>query len=521
MTSRAKKRVRFGPFEADLGTGELWKSGLRQKLGGQPFEILATLLASPGELVTREELQKKIWPADTVVDFSHGLNAAVNKLRDALADDPDRPRYIETMPRRGYRYIGPPVELASMRTAPALNPELAGSAQNPEPVVASAPDTWTEAAFAGRAPAKSDSVGGGILLGQPPSLDPRLRSSPGHSPRPVWRYAAAGLALLFFGIICVVAYETWENAALDRNQKELNIAADAVRIQGSEVHKPEKLEIARKAKERGEHLSTALQPARIPGIWQTRLTRSEDGAEARKLIVAVQGRTEGPQPSPDGKKLAFMSDRSGALEIWTSNADGSHVKQLTHLGACGSPQWSPDGRWIAFDSYGRSGSRVYVVSATGEPVTAPIEANMESFVPRWSRDGKWIYFAGDSQIWKVALAGGPAIQMTRGGGFAAYESYDGKTLYFAKTRDEYPEVWEMPVSGGGEKLLSPLLRPSTWANWTVTESGILYLNRDAGETYSVEFYDFATRGVRPVTTLQSPSFWLAASREGRSIWYGQ
>jgi DNA-binding winged helix-turn-helix (wHTH) protein len=523
MTSGAKKRLRFGPFEADLGTGELWKSGLRQKLGGQPFEILATLLASPGELVTREELQKKIWPADTVVDFSHGLNAAVNKLRDALGDDPDAPRYIETMPRRGYRYIGPPVELASMRTTPTLNPELVVSAEQ-EPVVVSAPHTSTEVPLALQTSAKSDLVGSKILLSQPPSLGPGLRSSSGSGTRPVLRYAAGILALLFFGIICVVAYKTWEtaqNEALERHQKELNIGADTVRIQGLEIQKPGTLEIAKKAKERGEHFSAALQPARIPGIWQTRLTRSEDGAEARKLIVAVQGRTEGPQPSPDGTKLAFMSDRSGQLEIWVSDADGSHVRQLTHLGSCGSPQWSPDGRWIAFDSYGRSGSRVYVVSATGEPVTAPIEANMESFVPRWSRDGKWIYFAGDSQVWKVALAGGPAIQLTRSGGFAAYESYDGKTLYYAKTRNEYPEVWEMPVTGGPEKLISPLLRPSTWANWTVTESGILYLNRDVGETYSVEFYDFATRGVRPVTTLQSPSFWLAASREGRSIWYGQ
>jgi DNA-binding winged helix-turn-helix (wHTH) protein len=523
MTSRTKKRVRFGPFEADLDTGELWKTGLRQKLGGQPFEVLATLLASPGELVTREELQKKVWPADTVVDFSHGLNAAaVNKLRDALADDPEAPRYIETMPRRGYRYIGPPVELASPETAPTPNPERAAvSAENHLAVVASAPGTSTAGAVPVQASANGDSGGGATLLSRPPSPDPGLSRASGHGTPAVWRYAAAGLALVFFGILSVVAFKTWESAALRRYQRELNIEADAVRMQGSELARPGKLEIARKAKERGEHRSAPLQPARIPGIWQTRLTRSEDGAEARQLIVAVQGRTEGPQPSPDGKQLAFMSDRSGALEIWMSNADGAHVKQLTHLGSCGSPQWSPDGRWIAFDSYGPSGSRVYVVSATGEPVTAPIEANMESFVPRWSRDGKWIYFAGDSEVWKVALAGGPSIQMTHSGGFAAYESYDGKTLYYAKTRDEYPEVWEMPVSGGAEKLLSPLLRPSTWANWSATESGILYLNRDTGETYAVEFYDFATRGVRPVTTLQSPSFWLAASREGRSIWYAQ
>jgi len=113
------------------------------------------------------------------------------------------------------------------------------------------------------------------------------------------------------------------------------------------------------------------------------------------------------------------------------------------------------------------------------------------------------------------------VQMTRGGGFAAYESYDGKMLYYAKNRWEYPEVWGVPVDGGEERLISRLLRPSTWANWTVTESGILYLNRDVGDGYSVEFYDFATRGVHPVATLQNPSFWLAASREGRAIWYGQ
>jgi DNA-binding winged helix-turn-helix (wHTH) protein len=528
MTSGAKKRVKFGPFEADLGTGELWKNGLRQKLGGQPFEILAALLAAPGELVTRGELRKKIWPADTVVDFSHGLNAAVNKLRDALADDPEAPRYIETMPRRGYRYIGPPVELASARPAPALSPEPTLPVENHEPVAVTAPGTSTEGGIATQAPAKSGTGGGETLPIRQPSLNPGPRSTTPRRSRFVLRFAAAGLALVFFGIICLVAYKGWENArneALERQQKELMIRSEILRAQALEIHNPEKLEIAKKAKEHREYAAEVPPRVSPPGIWHTQLARSEDGVAARKLILALQGRTEGPQPSPGGKRLAFMSDRTGTLEIWISDADGSNAKQLTHLGACGSPQWSPDGRWIAFDSYGASGSRVYVVSAVGEPLMAPIEADMESFVPRWSRDGKWIYFAGDgsggTQVWKLALTGGPAMQMTRNGGFAAYESYDGKMLYYAKTREEYPEVWEMPVTGGPEKSVSPLLRPGTWANWAVTETGILFLNRDAEDTFSVEFYDFATRGVRPLTTLHSPSFWLAASREGRSIWYGQ
>src|SRR5215469_13823287 len=105
MTSKESNRARFGPFEVDLHTHELWKHGTRLKLVGQPFEILAVLLSRPGELVTRDEMRDRLWPSDTFVDFNHGLNAAVNKLREALCDSAENPRYIETLPRRGYRFI--------------------------------------------------------------------------------------------------------------------------------------------------------------------------------------------------------------------------------------------------------------------------------------------------------------------------------------------------------------------------------------------------------------------------------
>ena len=105
-TISSKPLVRFGPFEADLRAGELRKRGVKLKLVGQPFEVLARLLERPGELVTREELRTKLWPTDTFGDFDHGLNAAVNKLRDALSDSTEKPRYVETLPRRGYRFIG-------------------------------------------------------------------------------------------------------------------------------------------------------------------------------------------------------------------------------------------------------------------------------------------------------------------------------------------------------------------------------------------------------------------------------
>src|SRR6266849_170215 len=98
--------VRFGTFEVDLPAGELRKGGLKLKLTGQPFQVLAILLERPGELVTREELQKRLWP-DTFVDVDHNLNAAINKIREVLGDSAETPRFVETVPRRGYRFIAP------------------------------------------------------------------------------------------------------------------------------------------------------------------------------------------------------------------------------------------------------------------------------------------------------------------------------------------------------------------------------------------------------------------------------
>jgi DNA-binding winged helix-turn-helix (wHTH) protein len=99
--------ARFGVFELDLSAGELRKSGVKLRLQGQPFQVLALLLERAGDVVTREELQQKLWPSDTFVDFDHSLNTAINKVREALGDSASSPRYVETLARRGYRFIAP------------------------------------------------------------------------------------------------------------------------------------------------------------------------------------------------------------------------------------------------------------------------------------------------------------------------------------------------------------------------------------------------------------------------------
>ena len=101
---RAARLVRFGAFEVDLRAGELRKDGAKLKLTGQPFQVLTILLEQPGEVVTRDELQKRLWP-DTFVDVDHNLNTAINKIREVLGDSAEGPRFVETLPRRGYRFI--------------------------------------------------------------------------------------------------------------------------------------------------------------------------------------------------------------------------------------------------------------------------------------------------------------------------------------------------------------------------------------------------------------------------------
>jgi TolB-like protein/DNA-binding winged helix-turn-helix (wHTH) protein/Flp pilus assembly protein TadD len=116
---KLRRRLRFGVFDLDLQAGELRKHGLRIRLQEQPFEVLAMLLERPGEVVTREELQKKLWPADTFVDFNHGLNKAINKVREALSDSAESPRFVETVARRGYRFLAA-VEIADAAPARSL-----------------------------------------------------------------------------------------------------------------------------------------------------------------------------------------------------------------------------------------------------------------------------------------------------------------------------------------------------------------------------------------------------------------
>ena len=124
--SASPQIITLGEFEAKLSSRELCRKGARVRLPDQSFQILAMLLERPGELITREEIRERLWPGDTFVDFDHGLNNAVNRLREALGDSAGSPRFVETLPRRGYRFVapvevGPATETARLGTPPEAN----------------------------------------------------------------------------------------------------------------------------------------------------------------------------------------------------------------------------------------------------------------------------------------------------------------------------------------------------------------------------------------------------------------
>ena len=121
--SRPARRYRFGIFEADAATGELRRQGLRVKLNAQPFQVLLMFLERPGQLLTREEISRELWPDGTFVDYEHGVNSAVNRIREALGDTAGSPRFIETLARRGYRFLAPVERIAIARDAPPALPE--------------------------------------------------------------------------------------------------------------------------------------------------------------------------------------------------------------------------------------------------------------------------------------------------------------------------------------------------------------------------------------------------------------
>ncbi|RZU43456.1 winged helix-turn-helix domain-containing protein [Edaphobacter modestus] len=274
---------------------------------------------------------------------------------------------------------------------------------------------------------------------------------------------------------------------------------------------------------------TESQTGEAPAIWRADLSKAGGPVLRTRKLIYSQFMEDCAQPSPDGTRLALQSGRSGTNQIWLNSTDGDHPVQLTNIGGhSGTPRWSPDGRWIAFDARVGDYAHIYVVDAEGRNLHAITHGDSDNVVPSWSRDGRFIYFAsprtGSRQIWKHSVEDGAERQLTEHGGFAPFESYDGRTIYYSKFDEA--GIWSMSASGGSESpVVTGKPQVSYFGHWAVTESGLYLLDADAEPRPTIEFYSFATGRITPVLSLEkSPSDWqpsLSASRDGRTLFYTQ
>ena len=241
-------------------------------------------------------------------------------------------------------------------------------------------------------------------------------------------------------------------------------------------------------------------------IWRLDLTPDGRLSGSQSKLIASTWQDNAPQYSPDGKKIAFASDRSGSYEIWVGNADGSGAVQLTSQGGhAGTPRWSPDSRSIAFDGNLNGNADVFAIDAGGGAprriTTSPANGHARG-VPAWSSDGKWIYYTsnqtGRYEIWRASADGGQESQLTHQGGFDPRESPDGKQLYYLKKRNA-SEIWKILPEGGEESpVLTDPAAQTDFAWWQPFDGGIYFVSRapkSSPEEDRVQFFNFATKNI--------------------------
>ena len=274
---------------------------------------------------------------------------------------------------------------------------------------------------------------------------------------------------------------------------------------------------------------------RDANIWRLELP----GQKARlhqpvSFIASTQAETS-PQYSPDGRRVVVCSTRSGTTELWLFNAEGSDAVQLTALGATvtGAPRWSPDGHEIVFDSTVSGNFDLYAIDAAGGKPRRLTNDPAVDAVASYSRNGHWIYFMSDrsgrSEIWKIPAEGGEAIQMTKNGGYVAFESPDGKMLYYSKEHS-ISALWKMPVEGGVE---TQVLKSVLGMGFALSRKGIYFEHfendgtprfgffRD-GIQASVDLFLFETGKVKPVAKIDRPlTFGLSVSPDERYLLYSE
>jgi len=265
-------------------------------------------------------------------------------------------------------------------------------------------------------------------------------------------------------------------------------------------------------------------------VWRIDLTGLAAVKAPNRPLLTWPSNENNASVSPDAKRIAFQSDRSGSMEIWVCGIDGTAPKQITDLKAAntGGPSWSPDGRMIVFDSRKSGNQEIWVAGTEGGPTHRLTDHPADDGAARWSRDGRWIYFhsnrGGTANIWRMPGTGGTAQPVTKEGNVSPFfsESRDGRFLYYSLRQNSQrePGLYRVPVSGGPSILV---FKTRGGIRFDVTDTGIYFVDRGVRPPV-LKFHEFATRQDKTLEPLHShASFFLDApvrlSPDGRSLYY--
>jgi len=425
--------ISFGIFEVDLQAGELRKAGLKLKLTGQPFQVLAILLERPGEVVAREQLQKRLWP-DTFVDVDHNLNTAINKIREALGDSAENPRFVETLPRRGYRFIGP-------ITPPVTTPEPRSA--------------WPATAV------------------PPPVQTHQPLASGGTKSR---------MAALIFAVTTCVLFGVFAYLRWWQRPEFPSVTAVPFTALPGWAGRP----------------AFSSDGSRIAFAWTGDSASRANGVDLYVKNIGTENLlrlTNHPADwislawSPDGTQIAFHRLSKGESAIYVISARGGPEKKLrtTHGSSMSMPiSWSPDGKSIAFADSPVSGGhyRLHLLSLETLESTQieHDEKCQEETLPAFSHDGRQLAYAcfptSSDFALSIANSAGGAPTMIKGfpgwlNGFAW--TGDNKRLIFSQFRygDKEDALREITLANGSVRDL-PFGMGAAWPSVAANGERIAY-----------------------------------------------
>lgn len=497
--------LKFGPFLLDTRAGELRKNGAKIRLQEKPLRVLAALAEQQGQLVTREELKRRLWPDDTFVDFETGLNTAVSKLRDALSDSAERPRFIETIPRRGYRFLSP-VEILPSNGRIALEAPIYGAPPPAEPTLQPVAEGLN---IHEQAPSAELEKSGTLLA--------RSHSTAAN----FWRHAAvaACVALIAFTIWWLTPLpeprilNIYPVTSTGREDFQVKPATDGVRIfyvqragdhyelmqasiNGGDSKKMEtpfpNTLIWDVSPDGSQYLMTSFAHRGEPSpLWSWPAT----GGAPVKLDDLVSGSAAW---SSGGKMIVYHAGH----DLWVANADGTGKRKLrTFQEEPDAPAWSPDGRHIRFNlnDPDRKTSSIWEIGPDGSD-PRPVLPNWQACCGTWTPDGRYFIFVdtgqSPSRLWALREKGDWLRRSPRGPFLLASEATsswsplvgkDNKRVFFYVT-SLLGDLELMDVKSHRFKSFLPNVRPAMlsfsrdgqWVSYVHLNTDLLWISRPDG-----------------------------------------